>query len=158
MLYIKLKDKTPKWNLSNLIYAIRCKDCGKLYVGKTEQYLKKRIAQHQCAANKMQSLIDRAHLKNDSSIIWVSNSDSKDEDIEVKMEDICRTSAIAQHMRDFNHTFDFENAEILDIEHNSNKLNVLLELLHINKMPNVNKILDLDKVLNLYWNTQTMFR
>jgi hypothetical protein len=77
VLYRKLKDKTPKWNLSNLIYAIRCKDCGKLYVGKTEQYLKKRITQHQCAANKMQSLIDRAHLKNDSSIIWVSNSDRR---------------------------------------------------------------------------------
>ncbi len=101
VLYRKLKDKTPKWNLSNLIYAIKCKYCGKLYVGKTEQYLKKRIAQHQYAANKMQSLIDRAHLKNDFSIIWVSNSDSED-------EDICRTSAIAQHMRDFNHTFDFE--------------------------------------------------
>jgi hypothetical protein len=34
-------------------------------------------------------LIDHAHLKNDSSIIWVNDSGNEDEDIEGKIEDIC---------------------------------------------------------------------
>jgi hypothetical protein len=37
------------------------------------------------------------------------------------------------HMRDFNHTFDFEDTEILDMEQNSNKLSVV-ELLCINEI------------------------
>jgi hypothetical protein len=148
-IYRKLKDKTPKWQQSNVIYCIRCKDCGKVYVGKTEQHLKKRISQHQCAARKMEVLIDRVQSKNDSDIIWISDSSSEEEDIEAKMDDICRTSAIAQHMMQFQHSFDFENAEILDIETDSNKLSVL-ELLYINKFPNVNKIQDLDNLSSSY--------
>ncbi len=34
-------------------------------------------------------MIDHAHLKNDSSIIWVNDSGNEDEDIEGKIEDIC---------------------------------------------------------------------
>jgi hypothetical protein len=150
VIYRKLKDKIPKLQQSNVIYCIKCVDCGKVYVGKTEQYLKKRLSQHQCAARKMQSLLDRAHLNNDSSIIWISDNESEEEDIEFLMNDICRTSAIAQHMRDFQHSFDFENATILDMENNSQKLS-FLELLYINKLSNVNKIQDLDKLSSSYY-------
>jgi hypothetical protein len=52
-------------------------------------------------------------------------------------------------MMQFQHSFDFENAEILDIETDSNKLSVL-ELLYFNKFPNVNKIQDLDNLSSSY--------
>jgi hypothetical protein len=149
MIYRKLKDETPKWQRSNVVYCIKCVDCGKVYVGKTEQHLKKRISQHQCVANKMKGLLDRASSMNNSSIIWIDDSDNENEDIEYLMHDICRTSAIAQHMKDFNHSFDFENVEILDTENNSQKLS-FLELLYINKMSNINKIQDLDKLSSSY--------
>jgi transposase-like protein len=149
-IYRKLKDKTPKWQRSNVIYCIKCQDCGKVYVGKTEQHLKKTIGQHKCIANKMKNLLDRAYLKNNSDIIWISDSESEGEDIDYLMQDICRTSAIAQHMKKFQHSFDFDNVEILDIEYNSQKLSVL-ELLYINKLKNVNKIQDLDKLSSSYY-------
>ncbi len=129
---------------------MKCRDCGKVYVGKTEQHLKKRIGQHKCIANKRRNLLDRAHLKNDSDIIWIGDSESEEEDIDYLMQDICRTSAIAQHMKEFQHSFDFDNVKILDIEYNSQKLSVL-ELLYINKFRNVNKIQDLDKLSSSYY-------
>jgi hypothetical protein len=43
-IYRKFKDKTPKWQQSNVIYCIRCKDCGKVYVGKTEQHPSKNFS------------------------------------------------------------------------------------------------------------------
>ncbi len=45
----------------------------------------------------LQERFDRVQSKNDSDIIWISDSNSEKEDIEAKMDDICRTSAIAQH-------------------------------------------------------------
>ncbi len=100
-------------------------------------------------------MLTRANKNNDSNIVWINDSESEEEDIEYLMNDICRTSAIAQHMREFQHSFDFENTIILDMESNSHKLS-FMELLYINKMSNVNKIQDLDKLSSsqfLLWNT-----
>jgi hypothetical protein len=43
-IYTRLKDRDDKWKASSIVYRIPCKICRKAYIGKTSQYMKKRIA------------------------------------------------------------------------------------------------------------------
>lgn len=45
-LFTKLKDKTKKDFLSNVIYEVTCKTCPCKYIGQTKQYISKRLATH----------------------------------------------------------------------------------------------------------------
>ena len=45
--YGKVKDKVPEHLRTNVVYKVNCKDCPKVYVGQTSQYLKTRLSQHQ---------------------------------------------------------------------------------------------------------------
>lgn len=49
--YSKLKDKIPKLKRSNVVYKIDC-ECGKGYIGKTEQRLERRLQQHKTSLQK----------------------------------------------------------------------------------------------------------
>ncbi len=89
-------------------------------------------------------------LNQDSDASLIIVDDLVDENlIKNQILELCNTSAIAQHMYEFGHSFDFENTRILNQERNSRKLSIL-EMLYINQMPNVNKILDLDKLSIAY--------
>ncbi len=46
LIFSKVKEKTDKLNMSNLIYKIDCLNCDASYVGETSQLLKNRINQH----------------------------------------------------------------------------------------------------------------
>ena len=44
---IKLgKDSTNKMDTTNVVYKIRCKDCGACHIGETKRTLKTRIKEH----------------------------------------------------------------------------------------------------------------
>ncbi len=73
----------------------------------------------------------------------------EEEKVKNQIQELCNMSAIAQHIYEFNHEFDFENTRILNLERNSRKLSTL-EMLYINQRPNVNKILDLDYLSTAY--------
>uniref|UniRef100_A0A6P7H037 Uncharacterized protein LOC114349148 n=1 Tax=Diabrotica virgifera virgifera TaxID=50390 RepID=A0A6P7H037_DIAVI len=45
-IFTKVKDKTPKDQLSNIIYCIPCGSCNKQYIGQTNRHLKCRITSH----------------------------------------------------------------------------------------------------------------
>lgn len=45
-IFSKLKDKTPNFHKSNVIYKIPCNNCDRIYVGQTKQLLQKRIYNH----------------------------------------------------------------------------------------------------------------
>jgi hypothetical protein len=150
--YNKMNDKVCMWDLCNVIYAIKCLICPKrFYVGKTEQRLRSRKKQHLYIASKMIALQQQEkELNQDADASVVIINDSIDEScIKGKILELCNASAIAQHMYECNHTFDFENTIILNHENNSRKLSTL-EMLYINKLPNVNKVLDLDKLSSSY--------
>lgn len=44
--FSKIKDETPKFDNTNVIYKIPCQDCDACYIGQTTQTLKQRIVQH----------------------------------------------------------------------------------------------------------------
>lgn len=44
--FSKLKTKTPKNKISNIVYEIPCNDCPGVYIGQTSQYLENRIKSH----------------------------------------------------------------------------------------------------------------
>lgn len=50
-LFSKMKDKEDKWDDSNVMHKVSCGGCNKAYIGKTTQYLKKRVSQHKTDAN-----------------------------------------------------------------------------------------------------------
>jgi hypothetical protein len=152
-IYSKMKDKNSKWDISSVIYAIQCMICPvkREYIGKTEQRLGSRNKQHLNIAQKMMKLMQQERDLNpdmDESVIFIN--ESVDENlIKNQIMELCNISAIAQHMYESGHTFDFENTRILNHESNSRKLSIL-EMLYINQMPNVNKIVDLDKLSIAY--------
>lgn len=41
-----LETKTPKDKKNHVVYEIPCKDCNKVYIGQTSQYLKNRLNSH----------------------------------------------------------------------------------------------------------------
>ena len=45
-IFFKIKDNTPRNLQSNIVYAIKCKDCDAEYVGKTTQHIETRLYQH----------------------------------------------------------------------------------------------------------------
>jgi hypothetical protein len=152
IVYNRMKDIICKWDRCNVIYAIKCLICPKrFYVGKTEQRLGSRKKQHLYIASKMSVLQQQENdLNRDMNASVIIIDDLIDENvIKDKIMELCNASAIAQHMYECNHTFDFENTIILNQENNSRKLSTL-EMLYINKLPNVNKVLDLDKLSTSY--------
>jgi hypothetical protein len=152
-IYTKNKDKICKWDISNVIYSIACKICPpkREYIGKTEQKLGSRKQQHSNIASKIMALKEQERNLNqnsDSSLIIIDDL-LEEEKVKNQIQELCNMSAIAQHIYEFNHEFDFENTRILNLERNSRKLSTL-EMLYINQRPNVNKILDLDYLSTAY--------
>ena len=45
-MFTNVKDKTPKQNMSNVVYEFTCQKCSKSYIGKTERTLLERAKEH----------------------------------------------------------------------------------------------------------------
>ncbi|CAF1117178.1 unnamed protein product, partial [Rotaria magnacalcarata] len=44
--YFQSKDPITKHMLSDVVYSVKCKDCGQLYIGKTERQCIRRLQEH----------------------------------------------------------------------------------------------------------------
>ena len=73
-LFTKLKDTTPYYKQSNIIYKIPCKDCNKTYTGVSSQTFKARIQQHiHDSTHKPSSTALSEHLHTNKHIIDMDN-------------------------------------------------------------------------------------
>lgn len=126
-LFSKTKDKTSKWDMSNIVYKIPCKGndnerCNQVYIGTTKNKLKTRIAGHR--------------------------SDQKYRDINSKK------TALSHHCHQFNHYPNFEEASVLNTETNY-KRRYILEMLQIINTPITQRInfkADTEHIANNYRN------
>jgi hypothetical protein len=119
-IYTRLKDRDDKWKASSIVYRIPCKICRKAYIGKTRQYMKKRISQH----------------KTDSNCV-------------LKRKKNADKTALTQHIMDTNHTFDFSNATILCKNISPARL-TYLEMFCIRANDSCNKRTDVSKLSVAY--------
>lgn len=76
MIFSNLKDKTPKELKSNLIYRATCPSpCNKTYIGRTKQFLHKRVYQHiydKKSHKKSRSALSK-HLQEEDHIVTIDN-------------------------------------------------------------------------------------
>lgn len=63
----RLKDPIPKRLQSDVVYAIKCKDCGECYVGKTERQCERRLREHGAPTNTFEqhSSTTNDHMSNE---------------------------------------------------------------------------------------------
>jgi hypothetical protein len=99
-IYSKNKDKTDKWDISDVIYAIKCIICPKKreYIGKTEQKLGSRKQQHLNIATKIKSLVQQERdldQRSDDSLIDIDDL-VEQEKLKDQIQELCNKSAIAQ--------------------------------------------------------------
>lgn len=119
-LFTKLKDKVDKNERTNVIYQINCNDCEATYIGQTKQHLKKRVNQH-----KYDTKVKEGTLHIDKT-------------------------ALSKHRFNFDHTFDFNNVQILDVESCRFKRNIS-EMIHITLNDNaVNERSDTNNLNKIY--------
>jgi hypothetical protein len=161
-LYTKVKDKTEKGKLSNLVYAIPCLDCQKSYIGMTHrQYLQKRLKQHfgdiECLHKlrnkvKIDKVFDikeeiEEKLKHENN----KKSGKNTENITnlKKLQKQCEKSGLVTHHIELGHRLDFKNTKIIDKEENKKKLEIL-EILHIKTNENFNKKEEINKMKSTY--------
>ena len=58
------KDKTPRHKLSNVVYAVQCKEeCSDLYIGETKLPLNRRMAQNRRSTSSGQDSAIHLHLE-----------------------------------------------------------------------------------------------
>lgn len=87
--FTKLKSIIPKDKRSNIVYQIPCKDCDKIYIGQTGQYLKNRINGHKYDKKNKTALtnheIECQHTFNfnDTKILATENHTRKREFLEM---------------------------------------------------------------------------
>ncbi|XP_055855794.1 uncharacterized protein LOC129919021 [Episyrphus balteatus] len=93
--FVNTKKKINKIDNSGVVYSIKCNDCTKLYVGETIQKLGSRIDQHK---NECKKVIEGSNTKN--------------------------VAALAEHVKQYGHSFDFDGAKILKFERNKLKLQI----------------------------------
>lgn len=95
-LFKNTKHKIPNKEKSGLVYGVQCNDCEKIYIGETIQKLGTRMDQHSNECNKVQNGTANVH----------------------------KIAALANHVSETGHSFDFDNAKILRYERNKFKLQV----------------------------------
>ena len=102
--FSKTKDRLPLLKNTNVIYKIPCSNCSSSYIGETLQHLSKRVTRHKSDEKK--------HKKDNS-------------------KSLVDGTALAQHARDKNHSFDFDNILILAKENNikKRKIREIVEIL-----------------------------
>lgn len=98
------KDKIEKMHKSGVIYSVQCNKCDKQYIGQTGQTLKTRMKQHE--------------------------NDYKNRNKRKKNK---QTTGAVQHALETNHTFDFSNPAILDVESHLGR-RLCIEMLHVAKV------------------------
>ena len=133
LFHTKLKSKTPKNQLSNLIYSIPCKDCDKQYIGLTTQFVANRIAQHEYNSNRLSRLLENPE-ENASTI-----------------DKILGDSALCDHIKNNKHKFDFTKYKIVDKANDLRRLRVC-EMLHILDNKTVNFRRDVEGISGYYSN------
>ena len=70
-----MKDKTPRQNMSNVVYEFTCQKCSKSYIGKTERTLLERGKEH---AYKDNDSAVKKHSKSCYSPEELKNKTNKD--------------------------------------------------------------------------------
>lgn len=132
--YSRLKDPINPNHVSNVIYKLSC-SCGKFYIGLTSQYHHCRSKQHKRDHDKILDL--RAKGVQDTH-----------PDMIKAMKDC---TALAKHVADTNHQFDFKNVEIVDKGNNRLELK-MLEMIHIKQNSNstVNYKTDVENLSDIY--------
>lgn len=104
----------------NVVYRIPCNNCNKIYIGQTKQNLKKRMNNHKNDCRKHNLLTN--HNK----------------------------TALTTHCYNENHTFNFDNPDILDVECNFKKRQ-LSEMLQIQSDDrSINFKTDISNLSNIY--------
>lgn len=125
-IFSKFKDKVPLLDTINTVYRIKCTDCHLVYIGTSSQRLSQRLKQH---------------INDISRISKLPSQDRKP------------TTALCQHAIELNHTFDFDNVDILKRESVYHK-RLLSEAFFITKYKqfavNYNADLTFHPYLNLY--------
>lgn len=120
-LFSPLKDPTTLSNKRNVVYKVNCQ-CGKSYVGQTQQLLGTRITQHKRDAQKL--------------TLKKVNHDS--------------TSALSAHLYDTKHDLFIDNVTVLETEKNCSTRR-FLEMIHIKTNKNgINKQSDCAYLQNTY--------
>ena len=81
-MFTNVKDKTPKQNMSNVVYEFTCQKCSKSYIGKTERTLLERGKEH---AYKDNDSAVKKHSKSCYSPEELKNKTNKDYIVDLGM-------------------------------------------------------------------------
>ena len=91
------KDKRDPLNTTDVIYSVPCKNCPVSYIGETGRKFGKRIAEHRTEAEKLfMGVKTKATRKSSQSVT--------------------HKSAISEHVVDYNHLINWDEAKIIGKE------------------------------------------
>jgi predicted GIY-YIG superfamily endonuclease len=128
--FTKLKDKRGMDEKFNIIYSIKCKGCGKKYLGLTRRSWKHRKKEHRNCLKKLEVL-------------------KKPNNLSQKEKENLITTALATHAHDTGHDFDISGATTLFESNNWKTLN-FLEMVAIQTNDSVNFRSDTDNLNRIY--------
>ena len=145
--YFKLKDPITKHMLSDVVYSIKCKDCGQLYIGKTEHQCIRRLQEHgapRTTFNIQQQgnhelddpeLRRSARLKNKINTTTTATTTSNNK---INLDEEA-TSSIKKHIIETGHNMDWINFNVVCQESHHYRLLVKESLLIHAYQPELNK-------------------
>lgn len=139
--FSKTKDKIVTYDRSNVIYKVECEGCDNVYIGQTSKKLDTRMTQHEKDVERQAGWLER-----------LSQAPIRLKDEEIINKVTQNQTALVKHAITMNHTFNFNDAKILD-EHSHKRKREFIESAQIHLHPNtVNYKQDLMKIYPSYYN------